>query len=91
MGLYPKSPSFVFTLFLIKFCKSYFEHPSRSPNSNTLSIKSSSSLRDKRAASLIAVSNSLVLRYGFSSIRVLNNQHPASECIDSSLIDHSTI
>jgi len=41
--------------------------------------------------SSFAVLSSGVLREGFSSIRVLNNQHPASECIDSSLIDHSTI
>ena len=91
IGLYPKSPNFVLTLFLIKFVKSYLEQPSKSPNSYTLSIKSSSSLSESKAASFIAVYNSGVFKLGFSSSKVLNNQHPASECIDSSLIDHSTI
>ncbi len=54
-------------------------------------IKSSSSLRESNAASLIAASSSWVLSLGFSWINVLNNQQPASEWRDSSRIDHSTI
>ena len=67
------------------------EHPSKSPISYTLSIKSNSNFKDNLAASSICAFNSGVFNSGFSFNKVLNNQHPALECKDSSLILHSTI
>ena len=79
------------TLFFIKLIKSSLLQPSKSPNSYTFSIKSNSNFNDKRAASFIAASNSGVFNSGCSINKVLNNQQPAFECRDSSLILHSTI
>ena len=56
-----------------------------------MSIKSNSNFKDNKAACLMSSFNSGEFNSGFSSSNVLNNQHPASECNDSSLIDHSTI
>jgi hypothetical protein len=63
----PKSPILVLTLCLINDTKSYFEQPSKSPISYTLSIKSNSNFKDNKAASLISALNSGVFNSGFSS------------------------
>ena len=61
------------------------------PISNALSMKSNSNLTDKSHASYIALVNSEVLSSGYSSNNVLNNQHPAFECNDSSRTLQATI
>ena len=75
----------------MKFLSSSLVKFSKSPISKTFSINPNSNSIAAVAASLMSASSFGVLNSGCSFINVLNNQHPASECSDSSLTDHSTI